>query len=55
MIANMKTRLLKRLRKEAKILYKIKRISGEYCVYARKKQMFFSFIYMIGIVHHTNA
>lgn len=41
----MKTRLLKRLRREAKMLYKIKRIGGEYYVYARKNKCIFIYLY----------
>lgn len=47
----MKTRLLKRLRKEAKMLYKIKRIDGKYCIYEKISidASVFSYIYLYSM------
>lgn len=47
----MKTRLLKRLRKEAKMLYKIKRIDGKYCIYEKisTDASVFSYIYLYSM------
>ena len=41
----MKTKLLKHLRRKAKILYKIKRIGRDYCVYARKNICVFIYLH----------
>lgn len=45
----MKTKLLKRLRKESKMRYRIKRIDGEYYLYIRTDIGIFDYFYLPNV------